>query len=322
MIKWMIGVCLFLSFVRCSGENELLTNSSPIGFIITVSNLDSHPQSRTSMSGSTASFISGDQIGVSETLTNRNNVRFLYNGTTWSTTTPMYWYNGTSTHTFYAYYPYNASNQGTAVSIPNLSNQKVAIKPDTICDMLIAGPKTQTRSTGIGVPLTFTHAFSLLQFNIKMGVLNLVNPYVLQTITIQGGNTAGTAARYGIINTVNGINQINYDLTSNAILATSNNSSTYTQTFTTSVPSVSLIATPISIYAFVLPGTYSNPLPAVKFKLSLLLIPSETAFVNLSNTTFAPNTKYIYDVKIGGILGRSKLHTELVSIESLTAGET
>lgn len=51
---------------------------------------------RTSISGTTTSFISGDKIGVSETLTKRNNVQFSYNAT--------------STHTFYGYYPYNASS--------------------------------------------------------------------------------------------------------------------------------------------------------------------------------------------------------------------
>ena len=66
------------------------------------------PASKTSASGSAVSFVSGDRIGISETLTGRSNVLFSYNGSAWSTTTPMYWYNRTATHTFYAYYPYNA----------------------------------------------------------------------------------------------------------------------------------------------------------------------------------------------------------------------
>lgn len=49
---------------------------------------------RTGMSGSTASFISGDNIGVFETLTGRQNVSFTYNGTAWSTASPLYWRDG------------------------------------------------------------------------------------------------------------------------------------------------------------------------------------------------------------------------------------
>ncbi len=38
------------------------------------------PASKTSASGSAVSFVSGDRIGISETLTGRSNVLFSYNG--------------------------------------------------------------------------------------------------------------------------------------------------------------------------------------------------------------------------------------------------
>ena len=62
------------------------------------------PSSRTNMNGSNASFTTNDQIGVFETLTNRNNVLYTYGTPNWTTTTPMYSKNSTSQHKFYAYY--------------------------------------------------------------------------------------------------------------------------------------------------------------------------------------------------------------------------
>lgn len=167
------------------------------------------------------------------------------------------------------------------------------------------------------------HAFTLLQFNIKMGLLNLINPYLLQTMTVRGGNTAGSAGRYGLVNAVNNINSIGYNLTAGAIQEATNTSAVYSQALSRNVPSVSLIATPITVYAFVLPGSYLNPVPAVKFQLSLLGIVSETAFTNLpSSTTLVAGTRYVYDVKIGGLLGRSTIQAELLLKEPLPAGET
>ena len=128
----------------------------------------------------------------------------------------MYWYNRTATHTFYAYYPYNASNQSNVVPMPVLANQQVSTAVDVACDMLVTGPKQQAYPAGSSVAFVFSHAFSVLQFNITMGV---INTYTLKSLTLRGGNTASGSSGYGIVNTVNTVARIGYNVVTGAVLA-------------------------------------------------------------------------------------------------------
>ena len=169
----------------------------------------------------------------------------------------MYWYNRTATHTFYAYYPYNASNQSNVVPMPVLANQQVSTAVDVACDMLVTGPKQQAYPAGSSVAFVFSHAFSVLQFNITMGV---INTYTLKSLTLRGGNTASGSSGYGIVNTVNTVAQIGYNLVTGAVQAAANNSSVYAQTLTKSIPSTGLIGSiPVTVYVLALPGQYLNP---------------------------------------------------------------
>ena len=46
-----------------------------------------------------------------------------------------------------------------------------------------------------------------------------------------------------------------------------------------------------------------NPVPAVKFTVAPLIGSNQdTDYANLSNNTFSAGTKYVYNVKIGGII--------------------
>lgn len=316
MKVYAIFIILLLS-VGCTKDPALLSVHEPIHFSASI-NLNTEVQSRTSMNKSTASFISGDKIGIFDTLAKRNNVLFSYNGTAWSTTTPMYWSSGTSSHIFYAYYPYRSANQGMKVTIPILNNQVVSTVPDTACDMLIAGPKTQTRIAS--VPLTFTHAFALLQFNVTT---SLVTTYSLKSVVLQGGNTAGGTAGYGIVNIVNGIGQIGYDFIAGKVTVTAanNNSTTYSQTLTKTIPSPGILGglVPITIYALVLPGQYANPVLSVKFIVSPLIgADKPTTTVNLQYSTLAAGSKYIYDVQIGNaIIGTTNPNIHITKARSV-----
>lgn len=316
MKNFMAMITTLLVCAGCTEEILLPEPHGQIGLTVSVTDAAGYPSAKTAITNnSTASFSASDKIGIYETLTNRSNVPYTYNGTSWSTPAPMYWYNGTSTHTFYAYYPYNAGNQNNLVPIPLLSTQQVNTKPDTNCDMLVAGPKTQVRNTGgTTVPLTFTHAFALLEFNIKIGLLNILNPYVLKTITLSGGNPKGSALRYGMINVSNAVGKIGYNLAT-GIQHTVNDSTVYTQTLQAAVPSIGLIATPTLVYMLVLPGSYHTPAPSIKFRGTTILLGGllsdwESENANLSNTTFNAGTKYHYEVKIGGLLGSRSVQVE------------
>lgn len=297
----MFVVIMFFIFIACSNDNEFWTDNA-IGISVSPSCFDTEIESRTSMSGSTASFINGDKLGVFETLTGRNNVVFTYNGSSWSTTTPMYWYNGTSQHTFYTYYPYNASSQGVSATLPILNQQIVSTVPDAKSDMLVtSSPKLQTRSAGTSVSFTMRHAFALLQFNIKMSLLNLINPYSLDSLIVRGGNSTGQSNPYGMFNTVNDVSKISYNLLTNAVVLSTNNNTVCTQALRKVPPSVSLTGTAISVYVLALPGTYTNPVPAVSLSLSTLgLLSKSTGFLSLPNTTtLVGGNVYVYQVSIG-----------------------
>lgn len=329
MGKYFI-ILLFIMLLGCQKEECRVSDVVPIGFVTTVCDVDEErdddyaPETRTSYpaNGSTASFASGDNIGVTETATTKGNIRYTYNGTLWNTSTNMYWKDGTTTHTFYAYYPYNAASTANTAVIPLLNNQVVTTVPDASSDLLVSGPKTQKRNdptNGTNVPLTFTHAFSLLQFNVKRGS----SLYVLDNITIQAGNTSGGSNRYGIINTVNGVSQIWYNHMTQAIEAVANTSAIYSTTLSRDFASFSLLPTATPFYFFVMPGTYANPVPAVKLSLKLLGLVKLTNFTPLNTTTFNPNTKYSYDVQLGLLRSAApEITIKLVSSEPIATGDS
>lgn len=307
MEKVAFTLLFLLLWVSCQEDLDEIEEGyvdKRIGITGSVLPMDSGSSLRTSMSGSTASFASGDAVGVSETLTQRYNQKFTYNGTAWTPATAMYWYNGNSTHTFYAYYPYNGNSQSLQAAIPVLNNQVVGVAPDPACDFLMSTAKTQARSAGTNVAFTFTHAFSLLQFNVKMNILGLgVTLYNLQSVTLTGGNASGTP--YGLVNKVNAVSQVYYNQSTRALQYPVNTSSTLSQTYTSNtISSVSIgNSTSMSIYVFILPGTYTYPSatgPTVSFKVSTLLgLVSLSSTQNLGTATFLPGTKYVYQVTIG-----------------------
>lgn len=275
---------------------------------------DNIDETRLSMggdAGTTASFVANDKIGVYETLTGRSNVQYTYNGGSWNTTTPMYWSNGTSNHTFYAYYPYSSTASGTRVAIPLLSEQTMTNSPVPANDMLVSAAVTMKRAAS--APLTFTHAFALLQLNIQRTLLG--NAYTLRRITVQGGNTSGSSGRFGLVNNTNSTAKVGYDLVAGAITSTTNDSDVYGQSFYVNISDVPLLTTAATFYSFVLPGTYSNPVPAVSLNLALLgIAQAPTKFSPLTTNTFAPfqaGMKYVFTLTVG-LLNRSSGETEIL----------
>ena len=85
--KPVVFVLTLLLLTCCTDTIGLSVPDNSIHF----SNDIGIPSSRTNMNGSNASFTTNDQIGVFETLTNRNNVLYTYGTPNWTTTTPMYW---------------------------------------------------------------------------------------------------------------------------------------------------------------------------------------------------------------------------------------
>lgn len=285
-------------FTSCT-DDYAPPSGNTVGISVSLPEFCGEIDSRTSMSGSKASFTTGDKIGISETLTGRYNVNYTYGSPLWTTTTPLYWYNGTSTHSFYAYYPYNSASQQLLAALPVLSNQTVSTVPDATCDMLVTpSPTTTIRNTASPVSLTMGHAFALLRFDIKMGII-IINTYRLDSLVVLGGNTGGSNP-YGMFNTVNNLSSVRFNLSANSVQFVTNDRTTCTQVLRSTPSAVSLLATTTSLYVLVLPGAYTNPAPAIKITVSTLGILSSTKYLALPNaSSFAAGKMYIYQVTVG-----------------------
>ena len=299
-MKNIIGPIIMIIFIytSCSDDYEPISVNT-VGISVSFPEFCTGIDSRTTMNGSKASFTTGDKIGISETLTGKYNASYTYGSPLWTTATPLYWYNGTSTHSFYAYYPYNSSSQQLLAAMPVLSGQTVSTVPDATCDMLVTPtPATLVRNTSSPVTLTMSHAFALLRFDIKMGII-IINTYRLDSLVITGGNTGGSNP-YGMFNTVNNIPSVRFNLSANWVQLVTNDKTTCTQVLRSTPSAVSLLATTTSIYALVLPGSYTNPAPAIKISVSNLGILSSTKYLTLPNaSSFAAGKMYTYQVTVG-----------------------
>lgn len=315
MNKLGLAICLMIGSMGCSKEDFQPQGPECVVIQAQMPQDGTGTLTRTSMSGATASFVAGDKIGVSETLTQRSNVPYTASGSgssmIWTTpaATTMYWFNSTATHTFYAYYPYNAANNGNIVSIPVLANQTFGSVPDVNADMLVAGPKTQVRGTG-GNAVAFTgstafsHAFSLLKFTIST---SLLSTYTLKSMTLMGGNTTvGPNNPYGMFNTVNTVSKVGYDLVARSLSVTTanNTAANFSQSLNKPIASTGLLGSiPITVYVLILPGQYTGTgllSPSVQVQVSSLLGGNQqTEVMPLNVTTFRPGYMYSFSVQIG-----------------------
>lgn len=305
MKRYILPILLSVGWAGCSEKVEFPQTRSDVQFEARI--LPAEEGTRTSFSGSTVSFVSGDKIGVSDSLSSYRNVLFTRGASGWTSASAMYWYNTNSTDAFYAYYPYNASNQGYVVTMPALSAQSVGATMDPASDMMVAVTR-QARTAGNVVPLVFSHAFALLQFEVSAPAISL---YTLQTLTVTGGNPSGgsAGAPYGMFNKDNPVAVVGYNIQTRSLaVTTANNTSTnFNQSFAAALSGTGVInLTPQIYYMLVLPGSYANPVPSFKIKVnSALLGTRESTPLNLPNTSFVPGTKYVYKVNAGGLIGLS-----------------
>lgn len=294
MVPGFAFLCLTsLMFAGCSDLTPLSGEEEAIRFAGMTCDL----MTRTSMSGETATFTSGDKVGIFEVLTGRNNVLFNYGSPSWTTTTPMYWLNSVSQHQFYAYYPYNSSANGSKTTLPVLAGQQISGVPDPLCDLLAASLSQRKSSS---VSLSFTHSFALLKFNISL-VGSLLGSLSSAKMTVAGGNSTGTGC-WGMFNTVNDITKISYDLPTRQLAYSPNNNTVFQQSVAATLPG--LVSGTTTVYVIVLPGAYAVPAPYVQFSLKLIgLLELSSANISLQVTNFQPNTKYEYNVQISRLLG-------------------
>lgn len=253
--------------------------------------LSSDVKTRTTISSSgTASWIDSDALGLfcPQAATPAVNVQYTVTGIastpSWATPTPIYWLDGTTAHKFLAYAPYAAgNNDASAVKIPALNVQNGTLNPSQ--DFLISNNRNSPGVTRSGTPvsLTFTHAFSLIEFKMQVGA-GIVSNSTLTSFVL-----AGTAAEKLYTND----NASTIALSTGAVTA---GAATNTITVTPASSPV-LGSTFVSLYVLILPGTYTGPTLSVSFKDG-----GVTAYTTAANaigtTIFEAAKKYSYTVTI------------------------
>ena len=291
MKKMILLACMALGWVACDKDDVCSRDSEPTNNVIRFSPsiISATMTSRTAYSGSSASWISGDAIGIYADRPTGNppaNVQYSYNGTAWTTSTNLYWTDGITAHKFLGYAPYAAANPTyTAVKLPSLTGQTGTIDPTK--DFLISNNAwttgvTRPASAPYSVSLIFTHALTLIEFNISVtGFAANTTLTNLITAVSSGGALITSDATTSTINLTNGA--ITAGTTANTVTVTPGTPPT-------------LSATPTKLYLLILPGTYTSPTLAVTLSEAGTTVSVPAAAIG--TTTFAPATKYAYTVNV------------------------
>ena len=135
------------------------------------------PQTRAAESGYTTTFVKGDRIGVfavkdGNVMADCKNLPFTYNGTIWSSSTPIY---KDADITYFAYYPYTVDmdNKTSVSEIVEAFNTAVATATDqstyagyTACDLMTTADAVSP--TGTSLSFSFTHRMSLIEISLPV----------------------------------------------------------------------------------------------------------------------------------------------------------
>lgn len=288
------------AFVSCT-DNDNSCKVEPKGDAITIQSLISEvtptplavPQTRTSYggaSGTTAAWAESDKIGLfcAESNPAAVNGDFTVTGVAstpvWTPTTDIYWKDGSTAHKFQAYYPYASGNSDpTAVKIPALNAQTGTL--NSALDFLVSNNQNSTgvTRTASAVPLTFTHALTLVEFNIVLGA-GVTSAITLQNVVFGSATVGNKLFTSDANSTIN--------LSTAAITAgTATNTITLTPA---SAPTITAAVTPIRV--FMLPGTFTAPTVQLNIKEGTTAV--AIAASSIGTTIFAAATKYSYTITL------------------------
>lgn len=170
-----------VSLCSCSNDDEPITTATD-GTTLTVTaradgfaSTDGTAQTRATESGYTTTFVKDDQIGVfavkdGSVITGCQNVPLTYDGTNWSSSTPVYKYAGA---TYFAYYPYKADmNSKTSIDeIVTAFNTTVTDQSTyakyTACDLMTTTGAVSPTG-GSSLSFSFTHKMSLIEISLPV----------------------------------------------------------------------------------------------------------------------------------------------------------
>lgn len=297
MKKLFLFVCATAMAVSCVKSSDdcapagVDTNEIGISADITqatVTPAQAMNNARAAYAGSTASWKDNDSIGIfSAQAKNGINAKYTVTGVastpSWTATAPMYWADGATSHTFTAYAPYAAGNtSASAVKIPKLSVQTGVM--DATMDFLYS---KNLATAGVlkaagNVGLIFTHAFTLIEFKVKINT-SVASGTTLTSFTL----AAGASDKVFTTDAASTIALTDGTVTAGA--------TTNTATLTLA-PAKGLSETAVSVYVIILPGTFTAP--TLTMTLSESGSPVSVPAATVNTTVFAPGSKYSYNVNV------------------------
>lgn len=297
MKKTLLITCIALTWMACSKDSDCPEEPDNGEIKITATLATTiKADTKTTIKGDTATWKDGDAIGLfcdQPTASAPANINFTVSGVastpSWTTSTPIYWTDGTTTHKFLAYAPYASGNTSyTAIPLPALTGQTGTIDPtkDFLYSKNQWGTNNGVARTGGPVALTFTHALSLVQFNIKVnGSGSFAAGTTLTGITLAGGASDKVYSSDATSSKI--------DLSTGTITA---GTTTNTTAVTPGTPPTLSSSTATKLYVLILPGTFTAPTLAITIKegSATFTVPATA----LSTTTFAAGSRYSYDVTI------------------------
>jgi hypothetical protein len=145
-------------------------NASENGLSVSLLTEIEQTSTRTAMdSNGVSTFQTNDKIGL---IMNKTSFScWTLNGSTWSSTTSVYWNDKSTQHTFEAFYPYAACSDREKVPVPVLTEQSGSLSDLASYDFLVASASLYyTTNNGI-VAFTgdnaFEHKLTLVKLNLK-----------------------------------------------------------------------------------------------------------------------------------------------------------
>jgi len=249
VLSILFGLLVLAS--ACKKETNPVA-ATQTGSKILVTGQDAGTGLKSTLSGQTTEWKTGDQVGVYSTQAHTiggiaiANVPLTAQTAAASSafTGDMYW--GTGEHTFYAYYPYTpdvvSGSPAPSTTVPvSLATAQIQLEANSsthigALDFMVATPKTATPAgsglVGSGVNLSYNHLFTILEFQIKgTGDLKAVKLSGNSTLAFSGGTinlnqTPATGAPYTIANQT-GTKEVVVTLTSLATLNATNATTVY-----------------------------------------------------------------------------------------------
>ena len=207
----IMAAILPLVLAGCASDNDIAgtspaSKSSPLSFTVTdhgFTSSDAKAKTRTSESGTTTSFTSGDKLGMyivdGSGMVVKANICLTYDGSSWTSSDLFYYDSSNMTgYKFFAYYPYSATTTTVAGSATDaktffaskISGWTPATNQATPAEyaandlMVGAGTVGSVNTTTGTFPVTFAMTHSMAMIMIKL-------PYVILTADASYGFTLG-----------------------------------------------------------------------------------------------------------------------------------